>query len=113
MCIGLVALAAAGCGGGSALKGSLEWRKPPAAFNDPGGGKTVAGFVRNTTGHSVDLDVRQMRLLDAEGRKVRGRIQVKRARLAPHEATPLVATWKSGKPVRIDYGTGALALPSK
>ena len=37
---------------------------------------------------------------------------VKRARLAPGEAAPLVGTWKSGKPVRIDYGAGALALPS-
>jgi hypothetical protein len=53
-----------------------------------------------------------MRLLDADGRKVAGKIEVGKDPLPAHGSTTLRATWKSGKPVRIDYGSGTLALPS-
>lgn len=107
----MAALLAAGCGS-SALTGTLEWRKAPAVFSDPGGGRSIAGFIRNTTSHAVDLDVRQMRLLDADGRRVQARLELRRSHLPPGAAASLVATWKAGKPVRIDYGSGTLALPS-
>jgi hypothetical protein len=111
--IGLALATLAGCGGNSAIKQSLAWRKPPSEFTSPGSKKhAVAGIVKNTTSHTVDLDVRNMRLLDDEGRKVEGRIQIRVARLKPGGVTPLVVTWKTGKPVRIDYGAGTLALTS-
>jgi hypothetical protein len=72
----------------------------------------MKGSVRNTTSHSVSLDPKSMRLLDADGRKVAGRIRTGATRLAAHASTTLRGTWRSGKPVRIDYGTGTLALPS-
>jgi hypothetical protein len=72
----------------------------------------VNGSVRNSTGHSVALHPKAMRLLDADGRKVAGKITVGKDPLPAHGSTTLRATWKSGKPVRIDYGSGTLALPS-
>jgi hypothetical protein len=53
-----------------------------------------------------------MRLLDDHGRKVAGRIRVSSSSLASGASTSLTARWKSGDPVRIDYGAGTLALPS-
>jgi hypothetical protein len=106
--LALVALAlAAGCGSGSAIEGTLAWTSAPAV-----GAHAMNGSVRNTTSHSVTLDAKSMRLLDSDGRKVAGRIRTGAARLAAHASTTLRGTWKSGKPVRIDYGTGTLALPS-
>src|SRR4051812_42790175 len=104
LAVALAGLAVAGCGGSSGLKGTLEWRHTPAVFNDPGGGRTVAGFVHNTTGHKLTLAARGMRLLDAKGRKVAAHIQLRAALVPPHAYTALSVTWKAGKPVRIDYG---------
>jgi hypothetical protein len=99
--------------GSSAIQGTLAWREDPMlSVNRADGSRTASGFVRNTTSHSVTLDAKSMRLLDADGRKVRGRVRVGAASVAPHATARLRATWKSGKPVRIDYGTGTLALPS-
>jgi hypothetical protein len=106
-CAGLVAVVLAGCGGGSAIEGTLAWNSDPVA-----GQGSVNGSVRNTTSHPVALTPKSMRLLDADGRKVKGRIFAGSDPLPAHASTTLRATWKSGKPVRIDYGTGALALPS-
>jgi hypothetical protein len=72
----------------------------------------VIGRIHNTTSHSVSLPPKSMRLLDDRGRKVAGRIRVGRSELAAGGSTGLRATWKAGKPVRIDYGAGTLALPS-
>jgi hypothetical protein len=104
---GLVALMLAGCGGGSAIEGTLAWSGDPVV-----GAHSVSGLVRNTTSHSVTLDPKGMRLLDASGRKVAGRFTVEQPRVEGGGSVRVAASWKSGKPVRIDYGTGALALPS-
>src|SRR3954468_9924683 len=105
--VGIVLLVAlAGCGGGG-LEGTLQWAEPPAVS-----GRSVSGSVQNTTSHSVTLGPKRMRLLDDRGKKVRGRIRVGRSELAAGASTSLRATWKSGNPVRIDYGSGTLALPS-
>jgi hypothetical protein len=105
---GLVALVLAACGGGSAIQGTLAWNSDPVV-----GPHSLNGSVRNTTSHSVALKPKAMRLLDADGRKVKGRISAGSDPLPPHASTTLHATWRSGKPVRIDYGTGALPLPSR
>jgi hypothetical protein len=105
---GLVALVLAGCGGGSTIQGTLAWSSDPVVRPF-----SVNGSVRNTTSHSVALNPKSMRLLDADGRKVKGRISAGSDPLPAHASTTLRAGWKSGKPVRIDYGTGALALPSR
>jgi hypothetical protein len=107
--IPFVALAVVvGCGSGSAIEGTLGWTSAPAV-----GMHAVNGTVRNTTSHAVTLDAKAMRFLDGDGRKVAGRIRTGTPRLAAHASTTLSGTWKSGKPVRIDYGTGTLALPSQ
>jgi hypothetical protein len=104
---GIVLLVAlAGCGG-SGIEGTLQWEQPPSVAAG-----ALNGSVRNTTSHSVSLDPKAMRLLDDRGKKVTGRIRVELAELASGASTTLRATWKSGKPVRIDYGAGTLALPS-
>ena len=100
----LLPLAVAGCGSGG-LEGSLAWQSGPATRAHSAG-----GVVRNTTGHSVDLDPHSMRLLDADGRKVAGHFGLGATHLPAHSTTTLSVTWKSGKPVRIDYGSGALRL---
>jgi hypothetical protein len=105
---GLVALVLAGCGSGSAIQGTLGWNSDPVV-----GPHSVKGSVRNTTSHSVALNRQSMRLLDADGRKVKGRISAGSDPLPAHGSTTLRATWRSGNPVRIDYGTGALPLPSR
>jgi hypothetical protein len=104
---GLVAAVLAGCGGGGTIEGTLAWSGSPRV-----GPHGASGVVRNTTSHSVTLDPKAMRLLDASGRKVRGRFTVERQQVEGGGSVRLVASWRSGKPVRIDYGTGALALPS-
>jgi hypothetical protein len=105
---GLIALALAGCGGGSAIEGTLTWNSKPVV-----GPHSVNGSIRNTTSHSVALDAKSMRLLNAEGRKVRGRFTIEREQVEGGASVRVTARWQSGKPVRIDYGTGALALPSR
>ena len=71
------------------------------------------GSIQNTTSHSVTLSPKSMRLLDDRGRKVAARIRIDRPELQAGESTAVRATWKAGKPVRIDYGAGALALRSE
>jgi hypothetical protein len=102
----VVVVVVGGCGGGG-IEGTLAWTSDPVV-----GAHSLNGSVRNTTSHSVALGPKSMRLLDADGRKVKGRISVGMDPLPAHASTTLRATWKSGKPVRIDYGSGTLALPS-
>ena len=99
-------VALAGCGG-SGLEGTLQWAQPPSQS-----GRSVSGSIENTTSHSVSLNPKRMRLLDDDGKKVAGAIRVGRSDLASGDSTNLHATWKSGNPVRIDYGSGTLALRS-
>lgn len=101
-----VLVAVAGCGG-SAIQGVLEWAQPPVLQ-----GHTLTGTLRNGTSHSEQLSVSRMRLLDERGRKVRARIRVSTSSLASHATAAIRATWKSGTPVRIDYGAGTLSLRS-
>ena len=102
----LVVVVLAGCGS-TTLQGVLSWKGEPATS-----GNAVSGQVDNTTSHSVNLDPKSMRLLDDRGRKVPGHFTVGTGVLPSHQTTSLHATWKSGRPVRIDYGAGTLALPS-
>lgn len=97
----------AGCGS-TELQGVLTWKGEPTVRSG-----SASGQVENTTSHSVDLNTKAMRLLDDHGRKVAGRFTVGTGVLRAHSTTSLGASWKSGKPVRIDYGAGTLALPSQ
>lgn len=97
----------AGCGG-SGIEGTLQWAQPPAVS-----GRSLSGSIQNMTSHTVKVDSKSMRLLDDRGRKVAGRIRLNGSDRLPSGASArLTATWKSGQPVRIDYGAGTLALPS-
>ena len=96
----------AGCGG-SGIEGTLRWEQPPTVS-----GRALNGSIQNTTSHAVTLDEKSMRLLDDHGKKVASKIRIDRSELASGESTSLRASWKSGNPVRIDYGAGTLALPS-
>ena len=102
----VIALGLAGCGG-SGLEGTLGWAQPPSVS-----AHAANGSIQNKTSHSVTVDPRSMRLLDDRGRKVAGKIRVASGKLASGASTSLTATWKSGDPVRIDYGAGTLPLPS-
>jgi hypothetical protein len=102
----LLVLLLAGCGSGG-IQGALDWKQPPAVS-----AHAARGVVRNTTSRSFTLDTHSMRLLDDQGRKVKGRFAVSPARLPANGTASLHVTWKSGKPVRIDYGAGTLALGS-
>ena len=105
--VGIVLVVAlAGCGAGG-LEGTLQWARPPSVS-----GRSVRGTLENTTSHSVSLDAKRMRLLNGDGKKVAGRIRVARSELGAGDSTSIQAVWKSGNPVRIDYGSGTLALPS-
>lgn len=105
--VGIVlVLALAGCGG-SGLEGTLQWADPPSVS-----GRSLRGTLENTTSHSVSLDAKRMRLLNDNGEKVPARIRVGRSSLGSGASTSVSASWKSGNPVRIDYGSGTLALPS-
>ena len=100
-----------GCGS-TGFEGTLEWAQPPSVS-----AHSLHGRIRNTTSHSVTIDPKTTRLLDDHGRKVPGRVEVGGAAststtLPAKGSGGLTATWKSGKPVRIDYGAGTLALPS-
>jgi hypothetical protein len=103
----VLAVLLVGCGG-SGLEGTLQWEQPPAVS-----GHSVRGTVQNTTSHSVTLSPKSMRLLDDRGEKVDGRFIVAQEKVAAGSSTSLRASWKSGNPVRIDYGSGTLALPSQ
>ncbi|HEX6711875.1 MAG TPA: hypothetical protein VF066_00775 [Thermoleophilaceae bacterium] len=96
----------AGCGS-SGIEGTLQWEQPPVVS-----GRVLNGSIQNATSHSVSLEPKAMRLLDDRGRKVAAQIRVERPDLPAGESTNVRATWKSGKPVRIDYGAGTLALRS-
>jgi hypothetical protein len=115
MVIALALAALAGCGGGSALKGTLEWQGAPERYFDhTRASNGVMGTLRNTTSHDVALDPKAMRLLDADGKKVRAKILLGRSgktSLKAGGAAQLAATWQSGDPVRLDYGGGTLQLP--
>jgi hypothetical protein len=102
----VVLLVLAGCGN-SGIEGTLAWRQDPT-----GGAGGVSGQVQNTTSNTQALNPKSMRLLDDHGRRIAGRIRVGTRSLGPHASTALTARWKTGKPVRIDYGAGTLALPS-
>jgi hypothetical protein len=105
--VGIVLVAClAGCGG-SGLEGTLQWAEPPSVS-----GRSLSGTLENTTSHSVSLNPKSMRLLNDDGKKVAGTIRVSQSELAGGDSTTLRAVWKSGNPVRIDYGSGTLALPS-
>jgi hypothetical protein len=105
--VGIVLVAfLAGCGG-SGIEGTLQWAEPPSVS-----GRSLNGTLENTTSHSVTLEPKRMRLLNDDGKKVPARIRVDQSELGSGASTGLSATWKSGNPVRIDYGSGTLALPS-
>jgi hypothetical protein len=86
----------------------MQWEQPPTVS-----GQSVRGTVKNTTSHSQTLSPKSMRLLDDRGNRVKGTIRVDQTKIPPGASTSLSAAWKSGKPVRIDYGAGTLALPSE
>jgi hypothetical protein len=104
--IAILLVALAGCGS-SGIQGTLDWAQPPAVS-----AHSLNGSVVNKTSHSVTLDAKSMRLLDDRGKKVGARIRVAGGKLAAGASTSVTATWKSGDPVRLDYGTGTLPLPS-
>src|SRR3954471_21473811 len=60
--IGLFALLLAACGSG--LEGTLAWDGDPTL-----GPHSLNGSLKNTTSHSVAVNPKRMRLLDADGKK--------------------------------------------
>jgi hypothetical protein len=107
LAVPIALFALAGCGS-SGIEGVFEWAQPPRV-----GANSLQGTLHNTTSHSEDLSTSAMRLLDDRGRKVVAKFHAGATSVPAHGSTTVTATWKSGTPVRFDYGAGALALPSK
>jgi hypothetical protein len=147
----LLALALAGAiggcgggdGGGSKPGGELVWDKKPSLIvpktlpND----RIVTGVVRNDSLRRVQVDAKELRLVDDRGGRVPGSIVFlngylhglfpptrepqlseqelerigRRARFTPGKTLPLTVSWRERKgqrsPVRIDWGAGTLPLP--
>lgn len=142
-----LACAIGGCGGGdgggSKAGGELIWDKKPSLIvpktlpND----RIVIGVVRNDSLRKVQVDSKELRLVDGTGRQVPGSAVFlngylhglfpptrepqlseqelerigRRARLTPGKTVPLTVSWREKKgqrsPVRIDWGAGTLPLP--
>ena len=132
-----------GDGGGSQAGGSLIWDKKPKLFvpktlpND----RIVQGIVRNDSLRRIQVDAKDLRLVDSKGRRVPGSAVFlagylhglfpptrepqlseqelerigRRAKLTPGKTVPLTVSWREKKgtasPVRIEWGDGALPLP--
>jgi hypothetical protein len=93
--------------GNSGIEQTLQWEGSPRVD-----ARSASGVIRNTTSHAVELRAKSMRLLDADGKKVSGRFRVQRQHVGGGGTSRLVVTWRSGDPVRIDYGAGTLPLGS-
>ena len=142
----LAAVALAGCGGDGERRGSgqgLIWDAEPSLVvperlpDD----RIVTGVVRNDSLRALRVEAKDLRLVDAEGRRIPGSAVFtngylhglyprarepqlsdaelqrlgRRASLTPGKTVPLTVSWRekkgAGPPVAIDWGAGTLPLP--
>lgn len=141
----LVALAAGAAGCGSAeVDGDLRWVGRPHVLRDPAvpTDRVVRGTVRNDGLRQLELAARELRLLNADGRRVPGvatfaagfvhgvhpptreprlpeseqRRLGRKALLQPGQEVSLTLAWRlrpgQRPPVAVSYGTGELPIPA-
>lgn len=72
LCLGGVALIAAGCGDSSRqASGDLAWAGKPHVYRDAND-RVLTGMVRNTSIQRLEVDARDLRMVDADGDRVPG-----------------------------------------
>jgi hypothetical protein len=139
---GVAALAGRSTDKGPTGTGDLVWTQDPLLVTPPTlpGDRILAGTVRNDSLRRINIVARDLKLRTAEGDEVAGtkifnqtfertvfprnregatpigeelRIGL-RASIKPGEEAPLTVAWheRDGRPARIDYGFGALPVPS-
>jgi hypothetical protein len=141
--IALAVLAAGAAGCGSPDTGALRWVGRPQLLRDPSipNDRVLRGRVRNNGVRTIELTARDLRLLDADGRRVPGvatfavgfvhglypptreprlpaaeeRRLGRKALLKPGQQAMLTLAWRlrPGKkpPVTVSYGPGQLGIP--
>ena len=92
----VAALLVAGCGGGDSKKRGLVWDEPPSIRVSPSGATVVIGRVRNESGEALSIRARDVKVVDARGRRIRS------------DAVFLSSYVRSNYP----HNSGALADPS-
>lgn len=127
----------------AAKRGSLAWVGRPRVIEAPGDprDRILTGTVRNGSLEPLEVEARDLRIVDEGGRPLRGngiflstfvrgiysasridqasdferRRTGRLARISPGRTRPLTFAWRSGpesRPAeRIDYGTGWLPVP--
>lgn len=137
-----VILAATGCGSDEReTSGRLAWAKPPVIYSQSTD-RVLQGMIRNNGLQRVDVVASDLRMLDAEGRRVPGvatfalgyvhsnypltrepdlpdseqRRLGRRTFIEPGRQVKLTLAWRvtpgGGRPVSISYGTGQLPIPA-
>ena len=136
----LVTFAAASCGSGQQeSSGRLVWAKPPVIYRESTD-RVLQGMIRNDGLQRVDVVASDLRMLDAQGRRVPGvatfalgylhsnypltrepdlpeseqRRLGRRTFIDPGRQVRLTLAWRvgsgTGAPVSVSYGTGQLPI---
>jgi hypothetical protein len=140
--IASVLVGATGCGSGERDQaGRLVWAKPPVVFSEAND-RVLQGMIRNNGLQRVDMVASDLRMLDAQGRRVPGvatfalgyvhsnypltrepdlpdseqRRLGRRTYIEPGRQVKLTLAWRvargKGWPVSVSYGTGRLPIPA-
>ena len=138
----LVTVAAAGCeSDGQERSGRLEWAKQPVIYSESTD-RVLQGMIRNNGLQRVDVVASDLRMLDAQGRRVPGvatfalgyvhsnypltrepdlpdaeqRRLGRRTYIEPGRQVKLTLAWRVapgvGRPASVSYGTGRLPIPA-
>ena len=139
--LALTASLACGSDDGSATIGPLRWSAPPKVLPPSEllpDDRIATGRVRNDSLRPVELNARDVELLDADGDAVRASIAFldsfgrawevynkgplalpreewrrlgRLVRIEPGQEVPMTVSWSGGDPRRIAYAGGSLTLP--
>ncbi len=137
----LAVVLVAGGGSADADRGRHGWGAPPQVFTpkELPEDRVLAARVKNVSLEDVDLSVKTVKVLDAEGKEVKSAVRFLQAfahglyppderdesqigdfekrrlgeiaTLKPGESVPITLSWRGGPAERVDFGPAALDLP--